>query len=176
MAHITITDEQTLRAEIVAYLQTIALAGNVFDRRRKFNSRTDFFQRCGQDIGTGSTKTREIRFTEIELLNVEDSPDEGFDDCPVAVLSYGLHIFHEFADSRESDDSNSDKDFTQLLLTLRSKFLSKRTFVGGRAVSQDSLTPPEATEFTQFGGDTFTDIVGHYKDLTLKVNYYDQSA
>jgi hypothetical protein len=173
MGQITISDEQTLRAELAADLATIPVAGNVFDRRRKFNSRQDFLQRTQQTIGTGSGKTKEIRFIELELINVEDSPDEGFDDCPVAILTYNLHIFHEFNDGR-TDGSNSDTDFNDAIFQLRSKFLSKRKFVSGRVQTDAGITPP-GTEFTQFGNDTFTDVTGHFKDLTLKVNYYDEA-
>lgn len=174
MPHITIDLEQSLRAEIVAAIATIELAGNVFDRRRKFTSRADFLRRVGQTIGTGSAKTREVRFTEIELVNFEDDANEGFDDCPVAILTYNLHLFHEFNDGRD-DGSNSDKDFTDLLFLLRSKMLNTRYFASRKAVADWSINPEDGTEFTQFGGDTFTDLVGHFKDLTLKVRYYDEA-
>lgn len=175
MPHLTIELEQSLRAEIVAAIVSIGdLAGNVFDRRRKFTSRKDFLDRVGQTIGTGSNKVREIRFTELELLNFEDAAGEGFDDCPVPVLTYGLHIFHEFSDNR-ADGSNSDKDFTNYLFLLRSKMLNTRYFQSRKAVADWSVMPEDATEFTQFGGDTFTDVVGHYKDLVLKILYYDEA-
>jgi hypothetical protein len=173
MAKIDIDDEQALRGEIAADLATIPLAGNIFDRRRKFNSRQDFLKRCGVTIGADAEVTREVRFVEIELINVEDDPDEGFDDCPVAVLTYNFHLFHEFNDGRV-DESNSDTDFTDLILQLRTKYLDKREFVSGTVVSESGLTPPDGTEFTQFGADTFTDIVGHFKDLTFKAKYYVQ--
>jgi hypothetical protein len=92
-----------LRAEIAADLATIALCGNVFDRRRKFNSRQDFIERTQATIGAGSTKGKEVRLVEIELVDLSDS-DEGFADCPVPALTYNLHLFHEFADTRTADN------------------------------------------------------------------------
>lgn len=172
MSKITIEDEQTLRAEIVAYLATEPLAGHVFNRRRMISSRNHFARTLG--VAIGDKTTTEVRFTELELLNVEDSPDEGFDDCPVAVLTYNVHSFHEFADER-ADGSNSDRDFNDWILTARRMILDKRTFVDGRAVVVDSLTPPEGQEYTQFGSDTLTDCKGYFKDQLLKVNYYDAS-
>lgn len=167
MANITITEEQACRARIVADVTGIGpLAGKVFNRRRSISSRKDFFAKLGNDV---DDKT-EIRYIEIELLNIEDSETEGFDDCPVAVLTYNLHLFHEFADLR-SDNSNSDKDFTELLLLLRTFFLGEQEFtITGWEIQTQPLI---FSEFTQFGNDTFTDVRGHWKDLTLKANFYD---
>lgn len=172
MANVTIEDEQALRGEIVALLETVPLAGNVFGRRRKFNSRNDFLERVGSTLGTGNAKTREIRFIEVELINLEDS-DEGFAECPVPVLTYNLHVFHEFNDKRP-DGSNSDRDFTAMLLELRRLFSARRQFLDRRACVDPSIMPPDATEFTQFGADTVADVWGHSKDLTLKVFIYDE--
>jgi hypothetical protein len=167
LANITITDEQEFRAAFLADLETFVLAGNVFPRRRSVNSRADFFKKLGKVV---SEKT-EIRFVEIDLLNIEDNETEGFDDCPVANLTYGLHLFHEFADIR-SDDTNSDTDFTELLLLLRSFFLSKRDYV---LTNFDVQTDPiKPADFTQFGNDTFTDTIGHFKNLTLVTGFYDK--
>lgn len=167
MSIITIADETAFRAALITYVETEPLAGNVFDRRRQITSRKDFFEKLGKSV---NAKT-EIRFTEIELINIEDSPDEGFDDCPVAVLTYNFHCFHQFADSR-SDGSNSDRDFTNLLLRLRSMFLSERSFVTGTGWIVETQ-PLTGSEFKQFGNDTFTDVLGHYKDLTLEARFYN---
>lgn len=167
MAKITITDEQAIRTAIANHVDAVALAGNVFTRRRAINSRQDFFQKLGVAVGS----RLEIRFAEIELLNIEDSPDEGPDDCPVAVLTYNVHLFHEFVDGR-ADNSNSDTDFTDLLIRLRTAFLNQTEFaVAGWIGVVQEFTP---AEFTQFGPDTFTDAVGHFKDFNLVINVYDE--
>lgn len=167
MSNITITDEQEFRAALLADLETIVLAGKVSPRRRSVNSRADFFKKLGMTVN----EKVEIRFCEIELLNIEDDETEGFDDCPVANLTYGLHLFHEFADDR-SDDTNSDTDFTELLLLLRSFFLDKRDYsLTNWNVETDPIKP---ADFTQFGNDTFTDVVGHFKNMTLITGFYDK--
>lgn len=160
------TDELNIRNEIVALLLTEPLAGNVFDRRRSISSRADFYRKLNVDVNDG----REVRFIEVELLNLDDSPDEGADDNPVALLTYNFHLFHQFVDER-SDDSNSDRDFTNLLIRLRRLFLNSRDFIGRRGVSDDAALT--ADEFTQFGPDTFTDVNGHFKDLTITIRVYD---
>lgn len=170
MAKITIVEEQLCRSAIVADIDAIDLSGNVFNRRRKITSRMDFFDKLGVDVGAGDGMEREIRFVDVDLLNIEDSPDEGPDDCPVAVLTYNLHLFHEFADERP-DGSNSDRDFTDLQLRLRTHYLDEREFtIPGWEIQ---LQPLQFPEFTQFGNDTFTDVKGYYKDLTLIANFYD---
>jgi hypothetical protein len=84
-----------------------------------------------------------------------------------------LHLFREFNDGR-ADDSNSDADFTNAILQLRSGILTKPKFADGVAIVQTFITPVGG-EFTQFGADTFTDVVGHSKDLSLKINFYDEA-
>lgn len=165
---IGIDQEQATRAQVVADLTAIgALAGKVFGRRRSVASRQEFFKMLGQTVGV---KT-EVRFIEVELINIDDDPDEGPDDCPVAVLTYNLHTFHEFVDDRGSG-SNSDKDFNDLLFRLRTFYLDRREFqASGWRVVTDPLTFPE---FTQFGNDNFTDVLGHFKDITLKAYFYDR--
>lgn len=166
-AYLTQTQEKALRAEVVDLIETIGdLAGNVYDRRRSFNSRTDFIDRNKSAV----SDKFEIRFIEVSLVNVEDSPTEGFADCPVPILTYNLHLFHEFADER-TDGTNSDDDFSALILALRAKFLQKLKFDNGR-VECDGIV---FDEFTQIGQDTFTDIRGHYKDATLRMFYYDEA-
>lgn len=165
---ITIIDETALRAAIVADISTITLTGNIFPRRRLIQSRADFIAKLGTHPNAGF----EVRFLELDLINVENS-DEGPIDCPAAILTYNLHLFHQFADGRP-DGSNSDRDFTDTLLRLRALFLSRQEYNSGSGLSRgvaqiDALT---AAEFTQFGNDGLIDCVGHSKDLTLKLNYY----
>lgn len=169
---LTIEIEQEFRAALVAYIDAEELAGNVFGRRRQFNSRVDFIERTG--VKTSDDKT-EIRFTEIECIDISDDDVQGADDNPAAVATYNLHAFHQFVDER-SDESNSDQDFTALILRLRDKVLNapKFTLPSGWKVELEPITPPEGTEFTQFGPDTFTDIVGHFKDIPVKATFYEQ--
>lgn len=176
MAKITITDEQEFRAALVADLDAIALAGNVFNRRRSFNSRKDFIERCGIEVN----EETEIRFMEVELIAIEDDETEGPDDCPVANLTYNLHAFHQFADARKiagvwDETSYSEKDFIDLILRLRTFFLDKRTYIlTNWNVQTDPITPPEGSEFLQFGSDTFTDVRGHFADRGFKAYFYDK--
>lgn len=174
MAYLTGEDEAALRAEIVAEIEAIgALAGNVFNRRRQFNSKTDFIARTTKLVGESGKEKKEVRFVEVELINIEDSPDEGFADCPAVILTYNLHIFHEFADER-SDETNSDFDFNTCLLKLRARFLSKFEWIENRGRAEsDGLTFPE---LTQFGNDGFTDIRGYSKDVELRIICYDEPS
>jgi hypothetical protein len=164
---ITIAQEQAARSQFVADVQAFgALAGNVFNRRRSVSSRQDFFAKLGQTVGVKTF----IRYVDIELIQIEDDPTEGPDDCPVAVLTYNLHAFHEFQDEI-AGGGNSDYDFTDFLLQMRAFFLDRQAFgISGWRVETTPLTFPE---FTQFGNDNFTDVVGHFKDLTLKAYFYD---
>ena len=173
MARLTIDIEQEFRSELVAYLASLPLIGNVFDRRREFYSRIDFFSRLGVQNPDSQLK---IRYAEVECLNITDDDVEGFDDNPAAVGSYNLHLFHEFEDLR-SDDSNSDKDFTELLITLRAKMLQAPKLpltTSGWTAVLEPVTPPEGVPFTQFGNDSLTDVRGHFKDLTIEVRFYEQ--
>jgi hypothetical protein len=173
MARLSIDIEQEFRAAFVAYLSAITLTGNVFDRRRLFNSRQDFFERTGVENADDELK---IRYTEIECLSPSDHDAAGFDDNPAAVLRYNLHLFHEFEDLR-SDNGNSDRDFTDLLLQLRNKILQtpKLTLAtSGWKVEIEPLTPPEGTPFTQFGTDSLVGVNGHFTDYTVQATFYEQ--
>src|ERR1043166_2577314 len=158
-----IDDEQTLRSEIVEYLETFPILGKIFDRRRMITSKADFVDKLTVEA---AGNVSEVQYLELELLDYKDSPDEGFEDCPIAELTYNLHLFKQFADERV-DNSNSDKDMTNAILTLRNAFLNKRTWVSGTAESD----PLETADFTQFGQDTLTDCKGYSKDLTFKVYF-----
>jgi len=169
MAKITKTDELQFRAALVADLVAQSEGRNVFDRRRSFNSRTDFVEKTGAEVDDET----EIRYIDIALINIEDDPDEGPDDCPVANLTYELHFFYQFADARD-DSTNSTYDFDGLLISLRSFFLDKREYeITNWIVAVQPITPP-GSEFTQFGNDTFTDIIGHFKNINLVAQFYDK--
>ncbi len=168
MAKITIDDEQEFRAALVADLVAQSAGRNVFNRRRSLNSRADFFLKLGVEVNTET----EIRYIDVELINIEDDETEGPDDCPVANLTYNLHLFDQFADER-SDDTNSDFDFTALLLGLRSRFLGTREYLITNWEVEVLPITPTGGEFTQFGNDTFTDCLGHFKNLTLVAKFYD---
>lgn len=164
---IEIADEQSVRAVLAADLATLPILGNIFSRRRLITSRADFMDKLGIKRG-GKT---EIKFCEIDLLQITDSEDEGFDDCPLAILTYNLHIFHEFVDLR-ADGSNSDTDFTNALIQLRAYGLNKRSFTIGLTRGIVETEAMLQAEFAQFGNDTFTDCVGHSVDIEWKVYFY----
>jgi len=162
--HFLIAQEKEVRAALKAWLETFPILGNVFDRRRLIVNKIDFVAKLGIDSVDGIS---EIVFAQIDFLKFEDSQTEGFDDCPVPILVYNIHLFREFADLRE-DDSNSSDDFISAILTLRDAILNKRGYSFGVAdpVTQD--------DFAQFGSDGFTDCKGHFTDLTLRVQYYGE--
>ncbi len=169
MSHnVTEADEKAARAALKTALETIPELGSVFTRRRRIDNRADFVSKFGYD-STDVPKQKIIRFAEIELLKPEDSDTEGFDDCPVLINTYGIHIFQEFFDG--TDDANSNDQFISSLLKIRDKFLETREFDAGNfLVKSDPVTVPE---FIQFGGDTFTDATGHFCDFNIKFNFYD---
>lgn len=164
--HLNEATEHSFRDELIAYASTVTIVGHVFDRRRLISSRNDFIEKLGIEVEAETL----IRYVEIELVDLNDDPDEGFDDCPVAVATYNFHFFHQFKDEFASG-GNSDRDFTDALLQFRSKFLSKRFFLNGTVQTQ----PLKSGDYTQFGQDAFTDMKGYSKDQTLEVRFYDEA-
>lgn len=166
----TITDEKEGRAALKSFLETMPILGKVSTRRRRIDSRSDFVTKFGVDPPANSGVNQKIvRFAEIEFLQYVDSPTEGFDDCPVLQITYGIHIFQEFFDG--TDDVNSNDDFISSILQMRNKFLDvrERDLTSWELVT-DPLTMPG---FAQFGSDTFTDCVGHIADLNVIGSFYD---
>lgn len=169
MANISIQDEKDLRAGLAAFLDTFPILGQIHTRRRRIQNRLDFVKKFGVTVpAAGPDKI--VRFCEVEFLQIEDSPDEGDDDCPLAIVTYGLHLFHEFFDG--TDDANSQDDFISAILTVRNGILNNREIDAN--VYEGHLDPLTMPEFAGFGNDSFTDCVGHIADLTLKVNFYDE--
>lgn len=162
--NITGENEKNIRLEIKTILEGLPVEiGNVFERRRLITDRADFVKK----LSVLAADVKEIRFAEISLLQFDDSEDEGCDDEPVCILTYGLHLFQEFKDSR-SDDTNSDASFNASILAIRNYFLYNRDMLSGKAQAEPVTQP----EFSQFGQDTLTDCTGHFADLILRVNYY----
>lgn len=177
MSHnVTIADEKILRAGLKTFLEVSAIVGNVHTRRRKINNRADFVDKYGVTVAA-IENSKIIRFCDIEFIRFEDSPDEGFDDCPVLIATYNLHLFHEFFEG--TDDANSNDDFIQAILTLRDRFLETQDFAAGNFQAQSAGLPQGGSvglgmpEFAQFGADAFTDATGHFTDLLLRFNLYD---
>lgn len=167
MSNITVTDVKAFQDNLKSDLETIAALGHVNTRRRLIANRKDYFDKLAID----GTDESEICFTEIEFLRFQDSPDEGGDDCPVAILSFGLHIFRQFVDLR-SDNSNSADDFLNAILSIRKHFLEgNREYSAGSFIGV--IDPVEMPDFAQFGNDTLTDAVGQIGDLNLTVRFYD---
>jgi hypothetical protein len=160
------SDYAAFMADLVAFLETFPILGSVFDRRREILNRADFVEKLTQTVDGGS----EVRFTELEFLKPTDSDTEGDDDCPVLELTVGVHLFHQFNDSR-SDGSNSSIDFVDAVLTIRDAILNRREFAGGDFVVE--VDPIEADDFAQFGDDQFTGSTGHTIDFSLLARFYD---
>ncbi len=169
MAHnVTAGDEKTLRGNLKTFLEAIAILGNVHTRRRRVDNRADFVTKFGVQIAAVPLN-QIVRYVDIEFVRFEDSPSEGFDDCPVLIATYNLHLFQEFFEV--DDDANSNDDAIESLLTLRDKFLETQEFPAGNFDAEsEPLTMPE---FMSLGNDGFTDAVGHFADLQLRVNFYD---
>jgi hypothetical protein len=168
MANPTITDVEAFETAVLADLATLPILGNILDRRRAIANRQDYFAK----LAIEQADQNEIVFCELEFLHFEDSPDEGDDDCPVLIVTYGVHVFRQFVDLR-SDDSNSSQDFKNAIFSIRKFFLeSNREYSAGDFLAiVDPLLMPD---FAQFGNDTFTDAVGHVGDLNLTVRFYDE--
>jgi hypothetical protein len=169
MSKPTITDEKAGRAALKTFLETMPILGKVFTRRRRIDSRSRFVELFGVVPPAAGGKQKIVRFCEIEFLRPVDSPTEGFDDCPLLEVVYGLHLFHEFFDG--TDDSNSQDDFIDAILQLRTAFLDTRNWTAG--LYNLNGDPIVANEFARFGNDTFTDCTGHFIDLLLTVRFYD---
>lgn len=167
--HFTIDDEKAQRAALATFLATMPILGHVFDRRRLITDRRTYAERLGWKIGTHNSEEREIRYIAIDFLKVVDSKDEGFDDCPVPIITYNLHIFHEFKDNRAAQgdaDSNSTDDFISAILTLRDAVLNRRDYDFGKA------DPVTMAADAQLGNDGFTDCEGHFADLQIEISSY----
>jgi hypothetical protein len=168
MANIDKTDVVAFIGNLVAFMATIPSVGNVLDRRRSIANRQEY----ADILGIDAVDDLEIKFCETEFLRFEDSPDEGDDDCPIAVLTFGIHLFHEFADLR-SDSTNSSFDYIGAILDIRKEFLEgNREFAAGDFLAVvDPVTMPD---FSQFGNDDFSDAVGHIGNLNLTARFYDE--
>lgn len=169
MSHnVTGPDEKIGRQAIAAFLASFPILGNVFWRPNRINNRADFVEKYGVDIAA-QPKQKFVRFLDLQFLRPTDSPIEGFDDCPVLVVTYGIHLFQEFWEV--DDDSNSELDFTSAVLLLRDKLLETREFAAGNfLITSEPATFPGVA---QFGNDGFTDATGHFIDLNLECSFYD---
>lgn len=172
MSHnVTAADEKAGRIAIAAFLATFPILGNVHWRPHRIDNRADFVAKYGVDVAAVPTQ-KIIRFTELDFLRPVDSDTEGFDDCPVLIVTYGIHLFHEFWNV--DDNSNSELDFTNGILTLRDALLETRTFAAGNfsIESQPIVSPGNV----QFGNDGFTDATGHFIDFNLECSFYDDES
>lgn len=167
--NVTTVDEIACRAHLKTELETMPFLGHVHIRRRNITSREDFVKKFGV-LESAVPGVKIMRFVDIEFIRFEDSDVEGFDDCPVMAGVYGFHVFQEFFDG--TDDANSNDDFIRSILELRDYFLESREFTAGDFfVVTEPLTMPE---FAGFGNDSFTDATGHFCDVTVRANYYDE--
>lgn len=172
MSHnVTGADEKTGRIAIAAFLATFPILGNVHWRPHRIDNRADFVEKYGILV-PAVPKQKIIRFTELQFLRPTDSDTEGFDDCPVLNVTYGVHLFHEFWNV--DDDSNSELDFTEAVLLLRDKLLEVRSFDAGNfTITSEPVTSPGNA---QFGNDGFTDATGHFIDFNLECSFYDDES
>jgi hypothetical protein len=137
------------------------LTGSVFVRRPVIDSKQDWAELLGVENVDGEL---ELKVCTVDLMQFADSPTDGCDDDPVVTLTYQVHIFHEYKETR-SDDSNSTDDFTALILSLRNTFLnSNRQLAAG-----SEHLPLAQSSFILLGDDQLTGAFGHSVDLLAKV-------
>lgn len=170
--NVTKADLKAARLQIKAFLAALLGSGfNVHARRRMIVNRAAFANKYGVTVDGQTVK--QIRFVEIEFLRWSDSPDEGFEDCPVMAGIFNLHCFVEFLDLGEDDAAEHSEDvFEGLLMDLRDGYLETQDWtVGPWAVSS---LPLVQRENAGFGNDVFSDATGHFTDLELTLGFYDE--
>jgi hypothetical protein len=141
-----------------------AITGTVFVRRPMIDSNIDWVEKLGvQNVD----QEVELRLCTVDLRDFVDQ-DEGCDDDPVVNLSYNVHLFHEYKESR-SDSSNSTDDFIAAVLSLRNAFLDENRSLGTPALAKVETLPLTQSGFIILGDDPLTGAFGHYIDLTATV-------
>lgn len=161
MANVTGDNEKTVRDSITSYIEGLGMNLHVFDRRVYIASLSDFVALTGKEVSGDDV---EVRYIFIEFLNFVDDPFQGLGDCPAINISYRLHVFIQYADTRP-DNSNSERDFMNTVLLLRDAFLVNSNF------AYDSENTPLVDDvFAGFGSDAETGVQGHSKDLVFSVN------
>jgi len=145
-----------------------AQTGSVFVRRPLIDSRQDWAEQLGVENVDGEL---EIRFCTVDLLSFTDSETDGCFDDPLVTLTYGVHLFYQYKETR-SDFSNSTDDFTAMLLSLRTSFLNANRGLAPRgypALENVEHLPLTQSGFIILGSDELTGAFGHYVDLQVQV-------
>lgn len=158
-----LTAEKELTIREAAGTKIALLTGSTFVRRPVIDSKIDWVDLLGH---ANVDDEMELRVCTVDLLQFLDSEEEGCDDDPVTTLTYGVHVFHQFKESR-SDDSTSTDDFNALLLNLRNSFLSNDRSLGD--LPKVESLPLTQSGFILLGDDPLTGSFGHSVDLLLRV-------
>lgn len=159
----SLTAEKELAIRTSLGEKVAAITNSVFIRRPLFDSKQDWTEGLGHVNIDGET---EIRACTVDLYSFTDSPTEGCDDDPVVTLTYGVHLFHQYQESR-TDESNSTDDFNAAVLDLRNTFLQGSRDVAGAAGSE--YLPLVQSGFIILDDDPLTGAFGHYVDLQAQV-------
>ena len=167
MGTITGEKEFQVRTDIKEFIEALDLNIHVFDRRIAIESKGAFVDKLQKTV-VGNKK--ETRYLFIEFLRFTDDPFQGLGNCPGANITYRLHLFIQYADTR-SDLTNSERDFVGAILKLRDAFLRKDNFV-----LQSEPQPLTIEQFAAFGLDELTETTGHSQDLVLEVNLTSSEA
>ena len=162
-------DEQNLLENLVLKVKNLIDVQNVFDRLKYVNSKTDLVLKTMLKID----KKKEVRYVAFEFLGYDDDPAEGDDDCPVCILIYRVHLFFQFVEVRASG-SNSAREFTAAILTLRKDFLESREIAATEPASENKgISEPLARENNAaLVADPLTGMTGHSIDFLLRVKHY----
>lgn len=158
-----LTPEKELTIREAAGTKIALLTSSTFVRRPVIDSKNDWVELLGHE---NVDEEYELKVCTVDLLQFADSDDEGCDDDPVVVLTYGVHLFHEFKEVR-SDDSTSTDDFYALVLNLRNAFLDKNRSLGD--LDKVESLPLTQTSFILLGDDPLTGSFGHSVDFQLRV-------
>lgn len=169
MAIIDPKDEKEVREKIKIRAQKPGVLGAgfpVFTKRPHIESDADLVKK----IGVKNGQIHEYKYLSIEL--VADDSVEGEDNCPGIKLTYRLHLFVSFYDSRPAGSpwENSQDEFNERLILLRNEFdLSDRMDYDSKNITSDPL---ERESFIIVDDDPLTGIGGHYIDKTLAVEIF----
>ena len=153
--------ELTIRGAVGA--KFALLTSSAFVRRPMIDSKIDWVELLGHE---NVDEEFELRVCTVDLLQFEDSEDEGCDDDPVVFLTYQVHLFHQYKETR-TDDSNSTDDFAALVLNLRNSWLNKNRSLGD--LEKVESLPLTQSGFILLGDDPLTGAFGHYVNFQLRV-------
>jgi hypothetical protein len=139
------------------------ITGSAFIRRPIIDSKQDESELLGV---LNVDNEEEMHVCTVDFANFVNSATDGCDDDPMVTVTYKIHLFREYKESR-SDLSNSTDDFIALVLNLNNAFLN-----ADRSLA--SLPKVETLPLAQLsdivlGDDPLTGGTGHFVDFLARV-------